>query len=271
MNGQRLFITFDEDVTDSRREQILARLKSFQACDVGDQESLFELHIREEVLGLRSPPIDKKAWVAISLHSGAANHRRLYGGGKSQHLAKAVGLDQKKGLQVVDATAGLAGDSFVMACLGAKVIMLERSEILALMIEDALSQAGLQAMNMPELETILSSMSLVNTDALDWLGRQADNSQEVIYLDPMFPERKKKAAVKKEMQLLQALLVDDQIAEEQRLEEEKKLLQTAIAKAMYRVAVKRPRHAPPLEGATPGFSIEGKSTRFDIYPKKKIT
>ena len=48
------------------------------------------------------------------------------------------------------------------------------------------------------------------------------------------------------------------------------LLGAALALATHRVVVKRPRKAPPIDGAKPGYSLEGKSSRYDIYPKKKL-
>ena len=85
---------------------------------------------------------------------------------------------------------------------------------------------------------------------------------DVVYLDPMFPHRDKSALVKKEMRLFRPLVGDDQDAPA--------LLEAAQALASHRVVVKRPRKAPIIEGARPGYALEGKSSRYDIYPKKKL-
>ncbi|MCT1282181.1 class I SAM-dependent methyltransferase, partial [Pseudomonas aeruginosa] len=85
---------------------------------------------------------------------------------------------------------------------------------------------------------------------------------QVIYLDPMFPHRDKSALVKKEMRLFRPLVGDDLDAPA--------LLQAALALASHRVVVKRPRKAPIIEGPKPGYSLEGKSSRYDIYPKKAL-
>lgn len=84
-------------------------------------------------------------------------------------------------------------------------------------------------------------------------------SADVIYLDPMFPRRKKKALVKKEMQILQALLGP---ADE---EEATLLLDRALRCAGQRVVVKRPRISHPLGGRSPDRSFVGRSHRFDLY------
>jgi len=83
-----------------------------------------------------------------------------------------------------------------------------------------------------------------------------------IYLDPMFPHRDKSALVKKEMRVFRPLVGDDLDAPA--------LLEAALALATHRVVVKRPRKAPIIEGGKPSHSLEGKSSRYDIYPKKAL-
>ena len=78
----------------------------------------------------------------------------------------------------------------------------------------------------------------------------------------MFPQRDKSALVKKEMRLFRPLAGDD--------EDAPALLAAALALATHRVVVKRPRKAPAIAGEPPGYILEGKSSRFDIYPKKSL-
>jgi len=84
-------------------------------------------------------------------------------------------------------------------------------------------------------------------------GQQVD----VVYLDPMFPARRKSARVKKELQILQMLAVNSTPHEQ--------LLEAALASAGNRVVVKRPRKAPPLTSRSPSHSLSGKTIRFDVY------
>ncbi|MBS1227845.1 MAG: SAM-dependent methyltransferase, partial [Proteobacteria bacterium] len=83
-----------------------------------------------------------------------------------------------------------------------------------------------------------------------------------IYLDPMFPHRDKSAQVKQDMRHFRPLAGDDDDAPQ--------LLAAALALATHRVVVKRPRKAPAIAGQLPGSALEGKSSRFDIYPKKSL-
>ncbi len=99
-------------------------------------------------------------------------------------------------------------------------------------------------------------------NAIDLMRVWTDEAPQVIYLDPMFPHRDKAALVKKEMRLFRPLAGDDDDAPA--------LLEAALALATHRVVVKRPRKAPTIAGVQPGYALEGKSSRFDIYPKKSL-
>lgn len=273
MNTKPVRLLFDDSISPLRLKNLHPRLSLYGLYPdekETDTDPKITLYIQESRLSLVDPDLDERAMVFIDFTSGAADHRRRFGGGKSQTLAKSLGLDQKRDLTVVDATAGLAGDSFVMACLGANVFMLERSPVLALMIEEALYGAS-QGTGEEDLGSIIQRMQLMHVDAIDWLRQQKDESQDVVYLDPMFPERKKTAAVKKEMQLLQSLLENTPADESSSALEESELLGQARRASLFRTVVKRPRHAPPLAGEKPGYSLEGKSTRYDIYPKRAIS
>jgi 16S rRNA (guanine1516-N2)-methyltransferase len=105
-------------------------------------------------------------------------------------------------------------------------------------------------------------MPLSQGNAIELMGDWQGEAPQVIYLDPMFPHRDKSALVKKEMRLFRPLVGDDQDAPA--------LLQAALALASHRVVVKRPRKAPIIDGAKPSHSLEGKSSRYDIYALKSL-
>jgi 16S rRNA (guanine1516-N2)-methyltransferase len=171
-------------------------------------------------------------------------------GGKSQDLAKAVGVGrgQVPYPHVLDATAGLGRDAFVLASLGCKVHMLERHPLLAALLADALARAH----HMPDIRDAATRLSLESRDALDVLTE--DTQYDVIYLDPMYPETNKKALPKKNMQVLRGLLGSDDASG---------LLEHALATNVSRIVIKRPKHAPKTPA--PSVSITGKQTRFDVY------
>jgi 16S rRNA (guanine1516-N2)-methyltransferase len=229
----------------------------------------FLLHITTDKLELRKVEknLKKSAKNSLSISvdfvEGKTQHRRLHGGGKGQDIAKAVGLNKISGPTVLDLTAGMGGDAFVLASLGANMTMIERNPIVHALLKDALDRAKLK--DDSELQEILSRLSLSKQHATDYL-EQLDEVEypDVIYLDPMFPSRNKSAQVKKEMQFFHDIVGDD--------EDSESVLLLALAKANKRIVVKRPRLAEKLtKTVQAAFEITGKSTRYDVYlPIKKM-
>ncbi len=225
------------------------------------------LHITTDYLELqKTNHADKKPKIE-SLHidflAGKANHRRLHGGGKGQDLAKAIGLHKIKNPTVLDLTAGMGGDAFVLATLGADVTLVERNPVTHALLSDALNRAKLSADT--ELLDIIGRMKLKNEDAQKSLARleklDKENLPDVIYIDPMFPTRSKSAQVKKEMQFFHDIVGADEDSEQ--------LLLTSLTLAKKRIVVKRPRLAEKLTKAVESaFDISGKSTRYDVYLPK---
>ncbi|MFT6914794.1 MAG: 16S rRNA (guanine1516-N2)-methyltransferase [Motiliproteus sp.] len=195
--------------------------------------------------------------VRVDFLGGTVAHRRLFGGGAGQQIAKAIGIKQGIRPQVADLTAGLGRDSFVLATLGCRVQLVERAPVVGLLLEDGLERAKFD----PEVGPIITDMSLHQGDALAWLSA-VQTAPEVIYLDPMFPHSEKSAQVKKEMLLFRDLVGADADASV--------LLETALQSVQYRVVVKRPRKAPTLNDRKPSFSLDGKSGRFDVYSIKAL-
>lgn len=190
--------------------------------------------------------------------AGTAAHRRLFGGGNRQMIAKAVGIQPGVRPVVVDATAGLGRDAFVLARLGCAMTLIERQPLIAALLEDGL----LRALADPVAGATAAQMNLICANAIDVLRAWNGAPPQVIYLDPMFPHRDTSALAKKEMRIFRHLVGDD--------EDTSALLEAALALASHRVVVKRSRKAPAIAGEPPGYVLEGKSSRFDIYPKKSL-
>ncbi len=221
-------------------------------------EAEFALQLGEEGLQLAELGPQAPGPVRVDFVEGAVAHRRLYGGGSGQMIAKAVGVQPGVRPSVLDATAGLGRDAFVLASLGCAVTMSERQPIIAALLEDGLARAARDA----EVAPIAAQMRLLQGNAIELMRDWQGEPPQVIYLDPMFPHRDKSALVKKEMRLFRPLVGDDMDAPA--------LLEAALALASHRVVAKRPRKAPIIEGAKPSYALEGKSSRYDIYPKKAL-
>ena len=190
--------------------------------------------------------------MAVDFGSAGMRHRRR--GGQNEALGRAVGVGKWPSLSVVDGTAGLGRDSFILADLGCRVLMLERSPVVFALLEDGLARA--RRADDPWLREVSARLDLLRMDAVDWLSQPAGEAVDVVYLDPMFPGRRKSARVKKEMWLFQQLLDDPDQAP---------VLDLALTRVQRRVVVKRPAKAPALEDRTPSFTIPGKTVRFDVY------
>lgn len=226
------------------------------------------LHITTDKLELRKVDKDAKKpdkislAIAVDFAEGKTQHRRLHGGGKGQDIAKAIGLHKITNPSVLDLTAGMGGDAFVLATLGATVTMVERNPIVHSLLKDGLDRAKLKVDS--ELEEILSHLTLIKQNASEYLEQlNEDNFPDVIYLDPMFPSRSKSAQVKKEMQFFHDIVGSDDDSET--------LFLLALHKAKRRIVVKRPRLSESItQTEKTAFEVTGKSTRYDVYLPKLI-
>ncbi|WP_428944776.1 16S rRNA (guanine(1516)-N(2))-methyltransferase RsmJ [Pantoea sp. FN060301] len=219
-----------------------------------DDEAPMALVMTGDRLELRKRDEPKLGGIFVDFVEGAMAHRRRFGGGRGEAVAKAVGIKGGYLPAVVDATAGLGRDAFVLASLGCRVQMFERHPVVAALLEDGL-QRGYQSAEiggwLRERLTLIHASSL---EALSGLGEKPD----VVYLDPMYPHRQKSALVKKEMRVFQTLVGADDDADG--------LLEPARWLAKKRIVVKRPAYAPPLAGVATQSAVVTKSHRFDIYP-----
>ncbi len=243
----------------------LAAALSLPLCtDPGAHEADFLLTLTPKRLELRvAAGTSGSGPIYADFVAGRADYRRKHGGGRNQPLARAVGLKGSAEPSVIDATAGLGRDAFVLASLGARVVMLERSVVIGVLLQDALRRAHAD----PVVSAIAARMQLVVTDAvtfLDTLSAGPDGVRpDVVYLDPMYPHTSKTALQKKEMQLFRAVVgTEDDAA---------RLLAAARRVAGARVAVKRPLSAPFLADAKPNGKVVSKNTRFDLYLSERAT
>ncbi len=188
----------------------------------------------------------------IDFVGGRVGHRLQYGGGRGQALPKAVGMRGGNNPHVIDATAGLGRDGFLLASLGAKVTLIERSPQMHALLRDGLARARDAG---EELAQIIGRMDVLLGDAKDLLS---ELSPEIILVDPMHPPRKNSALVKKELRLVREIVGTDADAAD--------LMAIALKHARNRVVLKWPQKAPPMLGLPkPSHQIIGKSTRYDVF------
>ena len=187
-----------------------------------------------------------------SFIDGPILHRLKYGKGRGQNLAKAVGMKFNKNRTIIDATAGLGYDAFILASLGANVTLIERSEKIYDLLKDGISEAKLYG---GEISKIVGRMDLLFGDSKEILP---SISPEVILIDTMYKDRKKSALVKNNMRLVREVVGSDPDYID--------LINIALNSASKRVVIKQPRYAVPLkEIKTCSHQILGKTIRYDVY------
>ena len=185
--------------------------------------------------------------------AGARLSRRYRGGGEL--LTRACGIKSGKRPGILDATAGLGTDAFLLAYHGSAVELCERDPLVAALLADGIRR-GEQAEQAGVSEAV-ARMSLRQTDAVTLLESRSPQSVDVVYLDPMFPRDGRSAKAKKEMNLLQTLLPESMPSPD--------LLPAALRAAAGRVVVKRGLKAAALDDRAPAFTLKGRSVRFDVY------
>lgn len=213
------------------------------------QEALDEagLSLREADDGLRL----EDGSLALRADFADMKHRIANGRVNQELLVKAARLKGFEGTpMLVDATAGLGQDALLLAAAGFDVQLYERNPVIAALLEDAVSRAR-QDFDLRE------AASRMHVHAGDSVRALLDGTAlpDVVYLDPMFPERKKSAAVKKKFQLLQRLEAPCDDADE--------ILAAAIEAHPKKIVIKRPLKGPRLGGFAPDYSLKGKAIRYD--------
>ena len=187
-----------------------------------------------------------------SFIEGPILHRLKYGKGRGQNLAKAVGFKFNKNRTIIDATAGLGYDAFILASLGANVTLIERSEKIYDLLKDAISEAKLYG---GEISKIVNRMDLLFGDSKDIIPNIAP---EVVLIDTMYKERKKSALVKSDMRLVREVVGSDS--------DHVELINVALNNASKRVVIKQPRYAETLDNIKAcSHQILGKTIRYDVY------
>lgn len=207
------------------------------------------LIVDQEDAWLQEINANKPGPVKVDFASPAMMHRRK--GGQNEMLGRAIGIKSNRHPWVFDATAGLGRDAYVLADLGCKVTLVERSAVLAFILQEGLNRAVISQFN--EVREAAARMSVLCEDSTEICAAP----DQVIYLDPMFEDRKGSAASKKDLSVLQALHGDS--ADDQRL------IDWAFTQPVSRIVVKRPIKAAPLTASSPSHVLKGKSVRFDVY------
>ncbi len=220
--------------------------------ELTEQLAIFEQPAEQLILNLLLD--GKPQRLAFSLDDGELANRAAKVSKTNELIAKAIGCKPHFRPKVLDATAGMGRDSLIMLMLGCEVVMQERNPAIFKLLKNAVERL---AKNQQFDQSIFQRLELKQSNSVRSLGES--KGVQVIYLDPMFPQRKKSALVKKEMRLFKRIAGDDLDADQ--------LLEAALECDVPRVVVKRPKGAESLAGRNPSHQITGKKFRFDVYIK----
>ncbi len=200
----------------------------------------------------------------IDFFSKKMRYRMQHINKAQEPLLRALGWKSTERKHVLDMTAGLGRDSCMLFFAGFNVTMFERNPVLQILLTHALSElpnAGFeQHLALAPEDSILylqrmQQVQMSESEDKDIAGHFAD----AIYIDPMYPERKKSALVKKELRIIRNLVGADRDSE--------LLLQSAIESGVARVVVKRPKGSDFVADRVPSHSVESPNTRYDVYLK----
>ncbi len=193
-----------------------------------------------------------KPELVIDFVGGAVGYRLRANEGRKQAVARAVGFGKGVVPNVVDATAGLGRDAFLLAALGAQVTLIERSAFMHERLSEAMAHANAEGGHYAE---IMSRMTLLHGDSIQLLPNLAP---DVVLVDPMHPPRHNSALVKKDMRIVREIVGIDT--------DQLELMNVALACAKKRVVLKWPQHAEPMQGLPPpSHQILGKNTCYDVF------
>lgn len=249
MNNPMILVDLSDDIPNADNT-VLEALAAQSEFTLGGVPTA-GFYLQWDHTGLSLMKAGHKGKVQVDFVTGAARHRRIAGGGEL--LAKAV---QSKNRPLVwDGTGGLGRDAFVLASLGLSVQVFERHPVVYALLADGLKRAQED----PQTAVITQQIQLTQGSIPATISSDFKRKPEVVYLDPMYPQRQKSAAVKKEMAYFHHLVGSSQPKEEELL------LQQSRQWAQKRVVVKRPHHGVFLADCSPAFQYHGKTTRFDVY------
>ncbi len=166
-------------------------------------------------------------------------------------LPKAIGV-RNEHKKILDLTAGLCRDAFFLARLDCQITALERAKEIYLLLQDAFIRANSDE----SVSSVLERIKLVHSDAKTYLQSCDLKSFDVIYYDPMYPQKNNKTAKSQlAMTLFRDLIGEDTDWQEQVTE--------LLMLKNIRVVIKRPLSAEII--AKPQHSYEGKAVRYDVY------
>ena len=172
---------------------------------------------------------------------------------RSEHessLKKAIGKHSNQ-LTIFDATAGQLNDSMIFLSLGHKVVAVEQSKILYLLVSDAIRRAGNEL-------PILDNLKFINGNSLE-IFKKDNNHFDLIYLDPMYPIVKKNVKRSGNLNCIKEIL-----SYENFMNDGDTLIANFMSLKYKKIILKRPLKSKN-NYSNINYQIKGKAIRYDVF------
>lgn len=228
---------FLENNSPLKDDEVLSRFPSVSEIYLAHKDLDINFEIDKNRIKLISPysnPVTTNIEGELDYHKKFFFKNSLH----KEPLAKALGI--KKGVEkpiVLDATAGMLGDTLLIYAFGCKVFACERNPIASILAINALS------------------LTETSIDFTYGEASQFDWKVDVVYFDPMYEEKNEKALPKKEMRIFREVVGIDKDAN---------TVASLLRAKAKRLVIKRSVKASPIL-ENPHMQITGKSTRYDVY------
>ena len=273
---KKLFISS----TANKQSSAIKLAHKLVASNALPDSSPFHLHVNEHSqLQLIHEQSQQKSTVLVDFSNKTLQHKVNNSFNTKSGLIRAVSVRNKPRHEttVIDATAGLGNDAYVISTFGFPMIWIERNPIIYSLLRDGFERITTSTVLSPptdvhhqqRLFNCQSVREVLNIEACEYVPNVASQKVDVIYLDPMFTSESvaKKSTPKKGMQALRSLYhqsqflsISEQIAWERK--ELDQLIEWARSFASSKVILKRPKTAPKHPLVTHSYS-ESDNIRFD--------
>ena len=187
---------------------------------------------------------DKK--IISSFRSGSFTNR-IKNFQRESHLKKAIGYGGESSKKILDCTAGLGHDAFILALLGQYVTFVEKNKGLCILFELALE-------NLPPtsyFQEAKERITIINDDSASFVDKLFD--YDVVYIDPMFEDRGN--AGRSGMMSLISDYLDDFTD----------VSDVLIRSKFNRLVIKRQKQFKQSGNIAPSFILHGKSINFHVF------
>ena len=183
----KLAVLFEGSGDASKFEELSERLNVPLRQSTEQNSEAFFLTWRDGCLKLLDKELLKKGGLSVDIEP-RNGEQRSYPAPKEGAFSQAIGRKTKT---VIDATTGWAQDSLCLFRMGYEVRCIERSLIMMALLNDAFERLALESW-VQKLE--LSPPILMHGNAIELL-KNLEMPPDCIYLDPMFPHKRKKIGI----------------------------------------------------------------------------